>query len=308
MVALVVTCNRLAQLQVTLARLLAAPAADLAAVLVVDNASQDGSGAWLAAQADPRLQVLTLPENRGGAGGFEAGLRHVRRTLDPDWVLLMDDDARPEPGALAAFRARPRSGCEAWLAAVRHPDGRICEMNRPWVNPFWAPAVLWRSLRAGRAGFHLPDAAYAAAAPRPVDGGSFVGLFLSRQGQALAGLPDGRLFLYGDDVLYTLRLRAAGGRIAFDPGLRFEHDSATFGQGAALRPLWKAYYYHRNQILVYRQAAGGLLIWPVLLWKYLAWRRGARAYGAERAAFLRLLNRAVADAVRRRYRGPPGTG
>jgi len=56
LVAVVVTYNRLDKLQATLARLLEAAPEHLSAVVVVDNASSDGTGDWLAAQMDPRLQ------------------------------------------------------------------------------------------------------------------------------------------------------------------------------------------------------------------------------------------------------------
>lgn len=72
LVAVVVTHNRLDHLQKTVGRLLDSPAADLDGLVVVDNASDDGTAAWLAAQSDPRLDVLRLAVNGGGAGGFEA--------------------------------------------------------------------------------------------------------------------------------------------------------------------------------------------------------------------------------------------
>ena len=137
-VAVVVTYNRLDKLQVTLARLLAEPAAHLAAVVVVDNASTDGTGPWLAEQTgDPRLTVLQSDTNQGGAGGFEWGMRHAVEQLSPDWVLVQDDDARPRPGALAAFHAMDKRLYDAVVAAVYFPSGEICEMNRPSRNPFW---------------------------------------------------------------------------------------------------------------------------------------------------------------------------
>ena len=104
--ALIVTYNRQAALAQSLPRMLA-EAVD--GVLVVDNASTDGTGDWLARQDDPRLTVLRLAQNLGGAGGFEAGLRMLTEspeTSPPDWICLLDDDAWPEPGAMAAFRAR----------------------------------------------------------------------------------------------------------------------------------------------------------------------------------------------------------
>lgn len=224
LVAVVVTYNRLDQLRTTLARLLETPDAALTRVVVVDNASTDGTADWLAQHPAARLDVLTRATNIGGAGGFEVGMRHAVATFDPDWLVLMDDDARPDPDALAAFHAHDRNGADAWAAAVYHPDGRVCDINRPWQNPFWHREVFWRTARQGRDGFHLGRSAYDAGERLPLDGTSFVGFFVSRAGVARAGYPDASLFIYGDDVLYTLGLSQTGGRILFDPALRFEHE------------------------------------------------------------------------------------
>ncbi|MFN3955826.1 MAG: glycosyltransferase [Pararhodobacter sp.] len=304
LVAVVVTFNRKAQLERTLAALLAEPAQNLAAVLVVDNASDDGTGAWLDGLDAPRLCVLRMPRNLGGAGGFEAGMRHAIQVLDPDWIVVMDDDAHPEPGALAAFHAADLAGWDAAAAAVYHPDGRICQMNRPTLNPFWHFGVLLRTaLGGGRGAFHLGARAYSRQAPvRAVDGASFVGLFLSRGAIERAGYPDAALFVYGDDAIYTLGLTAAGERIGFFPAIRFSHDSETLGaDDGRFRPLWKVYYYHRNLLILYRMAAGWLF-WPVLLVVLPRWLMRLRSHRGERRAFLRLLWDAVRDGLRRRVR------
>lgn len=301
LVAVVVTFNRLEHLKLTLARLLETSEADLTKVLVVDNASSDGTGDWLAAQDDPRLVVHRSEINTGGAGGFETGMRQAVERFDPDWLVVMDDDARPEVDALARFHAGDRTAHDAWAAAVRHPDGRICDINRPSVNPFWNRAAFIRTaLGNGREGFHLSEKDYQGTAQRAVDAASFVGLFVSRAAIKRVGFPDGRLFVYGDDVLYTLRLRAAGGRIAFDPGLRFEHDFSTIAVGQIrFHPLWKCYYHHRNLLIVYREAAG-LLFWPALLIILPKWISKLRHYSGERWIFLKLLSLAVRDGLIRR--------
>ena len=294
LVAVVVTHNRLHQLEITLARLLDAPPAHLAAVVVVDNASSDDTPAWLRAQDDPRLHPVFSDRNLGGAGGFEIGMRHAVETLAPDWMVVMDDDARPEPVCLAAFHAADRSGFDAWCSAVFHLDGRICDMNRPAINPFWHRDVLRRTaLGGGREAFHFGEAEMHGTEQREIDISSFVGMFVSGAIVSRIGYPDGSLFIYGDDTLYSLGLRKAGGRICFDPSLRFEHDFTTMVGGEKRhRPIWKTYYHHRNLLMVYRLASGWFFI-PALFAVIPKWLSKVRLYKGERLIFLRLILRAI---------------
>ena len=318
LVAVVVTYNRLDKLQATLARLLESPAQDLAAVVVVDNASTDGTGAWLqswlAVQSDPRLDIVSSDTNRGGAGGFERGMRQAMEHHAPDWLVLMDDDGRPAPGGLAGFHAlqmhqSPQERWDAVAAAVYFPTGGICEMNRPSRNPFWHRREFLRTLfGGGRSGFHVQPSDYEGAGLQ-IDVTSFVGFFISAAAVRRQGYPDPDLFIYGDDGLYTLELTKAGGRIGFEPTVRFEHDLSTFvakdGGAEAQRgrfiPLWKVYYYHRNLLMLYRLAAGWLF-WPVLLVIVPKWLSKMRLHRGERRAFLRLITRAIWDGLRQRRR------
>lgn len=298
LVAVVVTFNRVAHLQETLTRLFQTADAALHRVVVVDNASTDGTTDWLKTCDDPRLVPLFLGQNIGGAGGFAAGMAHARTRYDPDWIVVMDDDARPVSGTLEYFQTQDFTGWSAIAAAVYFPDGRICEMNRPSRNPFWEKGGLWRLIKGGRNGFHISPLTYKGTAIDPIDVTSFVGFFISRQGLDLAGLPDPGLFLYGDDGLYTLGLSVAGGTIGFDPNMRFEHACSTFddAQFGRFNPLWKVYYYHRNLLLLYRLAAGWMF-WPALLVVLPKWISKTRYHRGARGLYLRLLMRSVRDGL-----------
>lgn len=308
--AIVVTFNRLAQLQITVARLLGEK---LDQIIVVDNASGDDTPTWLAAQTDPRLHVVTLSENMGGAGGFEAGVIHARDQFDPDWMVLMDDDARPLPGAMAQFQqdfadidpeCTAPDAVGAIAAAVLNMDGSICEMNRPSRNPFWRGREFLGTLRSlltgkTRGGFHISDAIMAPdAPPSEIDVASFVGYFLARGAVARTGLPDGGYFIYGDDVTYSLRLRRAGLRLLMAPAVRFEHDCGTLSIDLATRPLWKVYYLSRNGVPMARLAAG-IWLFPLALAYYVfVWVRKTRYYlPAERPLYRRLMWRGLRDGI-----------
>ncbi|HET9141220.1 glycosyltransferase family 2 protein [Actinophytocola sp.] len=66
-------------------------------LLVVDNASTDGTAALLRGFGEAR--ILRLDRNRGFAGGVAAGLAEV----DTELVALLNDDAVPAPGWLGAL-------------------------------------------------------------------------------------------------------------------------------------------------------------------------------------------------------------
>jgi GT2 family glycosyltransferase len=301
LVAVIVTHNRLHQLEITLGRLLNE---DVEYIVIVNNASNDGTDTWLAHQSYPHLHVVTLSDNRGGAGGFEAGMIAAWELFDPTWIVLMDDDSRPYPGALRQFREAankliPDTGAVA--AAVFYPDGNICEMNRPSRNPFWNFGLFIKTLMNGsRHGFHLDDTAFSAdAGPKPIDVASFVGYFVHRDAITRAGFPEGGLFIYGDDVLYSLRLRRAGLGITLLPCVRFEHDCETINQDFMYRPVWKIYYHCRNGVSIARQAAGPI-VFPIALAYYVMiwWRRGGFYFDDERSLYRSMMWMGLWDGLR----------
>ncbi len=290
--ALVVTMNRPEQIRETVARL-RAEAVDY--LVIVDNGSDATTRDWLRTLEDDRTRILLCDRNLGGAGGFALALTAARAAFDPDWYLLMDDDARPDPGTIAAFHAMERTGWDALAAAAYYPDGTICEMNRPLVNRLPGPGFIPA---------HLGPEDYASPFMRPVAASSFVGLFLSRTAVQTLDLPEERLFLYMEDGLYTLALTRAGLRLGFAPKLRFTHDCQTLStRTSGFRPVWKAYYYHRNLLIFYRRAMGPLA-WPALAYLIPRWVLKARAQEGDALPYLRYLARAIRDGLRGRI----GTG
>ena len=296
--AVIVTHNRCQKLQHTLAATLAQP---FSAIIVVDNASTDGTRAWLAGQHDPRLHLILSEQNSGGAGGFAQGMI-AALNYDPDWLVCYDDDAYPAPDALQQFTALDLGNTDSAAAAVYYPDGRLCEMNRPSYNPFWHPRKLLRTalgVFTGRArgAFHVTDSAYQGAEALPIDSSSFVGFFVRADWVRRLPLPEPGLFIYGDDVLYTLNLTKHGARHRFLPTVRFIHDCSTFQTARrGYHPLWKAYFTYRNGLLIYRMAAG-VWFYPVALLKALLWLAAVRHYRNKRL-YLRLWWQVVRDGIR----------
>ncbi|SDC22661.1 glycosyltransferase family 2 protein [Nocardioides lianchengensis] len=208
-VAVVVTFNRLTLLEGLLERLTGIDG--LAEVLVVDNASTDGTGAWLASYDDPRVQARTLPENRGGAGGFHHGLAWaVERGADLAW--LMDDDGLPDEDCLATLLRE--TDLDFWGPVVVDQDD-----PERLVFPIRLPGSTSVAHR-------VPDVERAARGGR-LDGIviPFNGVLVTRELVERIGLPREEFFIWGDDHEYRLRAEAAHARIATVPAARVRHPS-----------------------------------------------------------------------------------
>jgi GT2 family glycosyltransferase len=103
--------NGLAHLPVCLAALRAQTHPDLE-IIIADNASTDGSQAWLERE-HPEARLLVLEENRGFAGACNAGLRAATGEL----LVLLNNDTEADPNWLAemaaAFERHPEAGLVA---------------------------------------------------------------------------------------------------------------------------------------------------------------------------------------------------
>ncbi len=207
------------------------------AVLVVDNASTDGA-ADLAAAHPSRPEVVRLPRNTGGAGGFAAGIAHAVVSDGADLVWIMDDDTIPDPSALARLLAARAAyaGPVALLASrAVWRDGR----NHPMNTPRRRPRVSGRDF-----------ARAAAAGAVPVRSASFVSLLLDAGVVRQEGLPAADYFLWNDDFEYTARiLRRRVGLLV--PGSRVEHLTATFGASDA-DPGERFFFEVRNKLWLFR--------------------------------------------------------
>lgn len=217
-VAVVVAYNRSDLLARTLDGL-ASQVRLVAGVVVVDNASMDDS-AQRAREHPVVTEVVALPVNTGGAGGFAAGIARAVVHHRADLVWVMDDDTVPLPDALAALLdARRRYEGTPVLLASRADwhDGREHPMNTPRT-------------RVGLTADHHRRAA--AVGARQIRSASFVSVLIDARRVRECGLPVADYFLWNDDFEYTTRLLR--GRIGlYVPASRVLHLTRVFGSSDA---------------------------------------------------------------------------
>lgn len=244
--AVVVTFNRLGDLQVCLASL-RRQTLPLAAILVIDNGSTDGTSAWLADQAD--LTVFTQA-NLGGAGGFATGLERAA-AAGYDWLWCMDDDCIAAPDALERLMASPRLGpCIKNCVSVSKRDHAELAfyLDRPDRSYRKVADLAGKDLVFGVASF-------------------FNGTLISADVVRQIGVPDRRLFIWGDEVEYMTRAMKQGYPVVTVPGAIFYHPPACDREGIPWPGAWKNYYAIRNQRRVFQNLHGpryGLFV-------YLRW-------------------------------------
>ncbi|HCQ8475101.1 TPA: glycosyltransferase [Klebsiella michiganensis] len=240
--ALIVTYNRLEKLKLTIANTVKL---NFTAIVVVNNGSTDGTQAWLATLSDPRVVVLNLPSNSGGAGGFKAGSQYLCDNVDSDWVFFYDDDAWPESDALEKFAQLEKANCLVFTALVKDLQGQPCPMNMPFAK---VPSSFKDTLRYIRNPAEFLPSVSRACAVQTV---SFVGMIIQRDvlQKRLHSIHD-ELFLYFDDLYFGYQLTLDGEAIRYSPEVIFTHDVSI--QGKCIVPEWKVYYLCRNLILAKR--------------------------------------------------------
>ncbi len=196
-------------------------------LLIVEN------GASADAPTDPAR--LRLAENRGFAGGMNAGLQLLQAEgCDP--FLLLNNDAVLEPGCLRRLADALE---DPTLAAVgptilRESDGRI-ESRGVNLDLRWG--------RVRLAGHGQVPAEGGAAAPAPALSGA--AMMISRRGLERVGLLDESYFFSFEDLDWCVRARRSGFGLAVVPRARARHfGSRSIGRRSPDR----LYYAARNHI------------------------------------------------------------
>lgn len=236
--AVVVTYNRLEKLKQVI-RSIEDQTHQPSHLVIVDNASTDGTGEFLAdLETLIPLEVVSLPSNTGGAGGFSAGMRRAH-ALGADFAWVMDDDGYPEPDALKLLVEGIASASDALGAPVPFAcsvvvftDGEICEMNHAVPTRDWA-----RLLVKGQQTVLVKQC-------------TFLSVLVPRWVLEQYGLPYKEYFIWFDDAEYTLRIsrRTAGVQILNSIAVHDMGENAGIDWGKIDDSnAWKFSYGTRNQ-------------------------------------------------------------
>jgi len=224
-------------------------------IWVVDNASTDDSVAENERRF-PNVNWVKLKENKGFAGGNNAGLRALEETIaPPDYVAFLNNDTEVQADFLdplvRALRQLPEAGAVA-------PKILYAGSNRIWygggqVN-LWTGYIGHKRLRAidtddideAEETDYLTGCCIAMPFPLAKDLGGF----------------DENFSMYGEDVDLSLRLKRAGYRLYYVPQSKIYHKvSASFGHAFSWKKIKRKakgiFKLYRRWVRWYQ--------WPVLI-------------------------------------------
>lgn len=213
-------------------------------VYVVDNASIDGTDKIMQDFMNRYCDVfdyIRLNTNTGGSGGFAEGFKRALSVSDWDWIMVMDDDAAPEPSytekLLKHFESNPSVKCFIGTEYVGNTD-RIAFGGRCIIDKE-------RTMRTS-----IVPKSYYDKEVFFVDTATFVGLMMHRDVITKTGCPDSSFFIYYDDTDYCFRMREYT-RILHITDARIVHrENYEKDVKEGGNALWRQFYLYRNEVLI----------------------------------------------------------
>ena len=228
-------------------------------VLVLDNASDDGSAEAVRAR-DGEIRLIELERRTGKAENDSTLMREARG----EYCLLLNEDSELRAGGaaalMAALEADPRAGAAG--AQLLDSNGRPvpCAWRFPGVGTAVAGALfLHRRLTVQSRG----------RSTRRVDWAQSSALLVRREAAAEVGYMDPEFFVYYDECDFARRLADAGWHSLFVPRAEaFHHDQLSTDLAKGLPRIVE---FHRNRDLYMRKhhgRAAALAVRVLTAWAY----------------------------------------
>jgi GT2 family glycosyltransferase len=250
-------------------------------VIVVDNASQDGTWQWVAAR-HPRVRLIANPDNRG----FTRGVNQAVAAARAETLLLLNPDCELRPEALIAWERaladRPRAAAVA--PVLVDGDGRVARSCGRFPD-LWTLACDHLGLaRAFPGSTWFGGYKYGG---RPVerldrvDWASGAALLIPRAAWRAIGGLDEQLFMYMEEVDWCRRAARLGWEVRVAPEVRVVH----VGQQSSMQAPAESYLHNlRSRVVYFRKHFGGraaraaqLILLASLALKWAVSRLGRRA-------------------------------
>jgi GT2 family glycosyltransferase len=205
-------------------------------VVVVDDASTDGTSAWLADRW-PEIEMLVHPANRGVTATLNACLRSGQGEL----VALLNNDVELDPNCLAELVRELDAYPGAAAAAAK-----LIDFNHRDVIDGAGDVYAW-SGTANRRGHGERDVGQYDRA-QPIFGACAGAALYRRSALDAVGLLDEDFFAFYEDVDWSFRAQLQGYSCRYVPtAIAYHVGGATVGQGVSDFMLYQNW---RNAVFV----------------------------------------------------------
>jgi GT2 family glycosyltransferase len=205
-------------------------------VILVDNGSHDGSVAYVE-ERYPEVRLIVLQENRGFAGGNNAGIRNA----SGKYLALLNNDTRVDPSWLSSLLTE----AEKNPPAVGMWASKILSYDNPTIIDNVGLLLYPDGLGRGKGRLEVDDGQYDRVGEALFPSGC-AGLYRKNMLDEI-GLFDEEFFAYADDVDLGLRARQAGWQCIYVPTAIVYH---RYSASSSAHSLFKAFLVERNRVWV----------------------------------------------------------
>jgi GT2 family glycosyltransferase len=212
-------------------------------VIVIDNASADGSADMVAAEF-PHVRLVRNTANTG----FSGGNNQAYEMSQGRWFLLLNSDTVVAPGSLAELVAFADKHTEAGMVGPRvvNPDGSVqmsCRRFPTLTAGLFRNTPLGRLFPKNRFARDYLMADWRHDSVRDVDWLSGCALLVRRETVEQIGPMDDGYFMYCEDVDWCWRAHAAGWQVLYYPCAPIVHWGGRSTDLAAVRMIVQ---FHRS--------------------------------------------------------------
>ena len=230
-------------------------------ILVLDNASEDGSAAAVR-ELGGEIRLIALEQRTGKAENDSTLMREAQGR----YCLLLNEDSELRPGAVEALlevmEREPRAAAATPQLFGSDCKPVPCAWRFPGVGTALAGALfLHRWLTVESKGREV----------RSVDWAQSSALMVRREAAASVGYMDPEFFVYYDECDFAKRLREAGWHSLYVPTAEAVHHDQLSSDLAKGLP--RIVEFHRNRSLYMRKHHGrgaALAVRALTAWSYAA--------------------------------------
>lgn len=250
--------------------------ADAYEVIVVDNASSDGSLELLESVfgGNPKMRIVRSHTNEGFAKACNRGVA----IASGEFVFFLNPDCELEKGAVACLLEAIQADADVGMVGglLLHPDGSEQAGGRRAIPTPWRSFV--RAFGLARFSkrwpklffdFHLHKEPLPNS-PIEVEAVSGACMLVKREAMQEIGLLDEKYFMHCEDMDWCMRFRRGEWKILFVPGARMLHHKGICSRA---RPIFVEWHKHCGMVRFYRKffrhQYPGVVMWLVILGVWL---------------------------------------